>query len=241
MGSIEILNSGYAIGQVHMRRDEELLCQLHDSSPVCVHHYDWLGDNLTYGYFSNPSRCLNMEAIERRGVHLAKRPTGGGILFHGTDLAFSVLIPAHHPRFSLNTLENYALVNQAVLKAIQLFLGEQGFLTLSLEPEPPKHGYAAYCMARPSRYDLLYRGKKIGGAAQRRTHRGLLHQGSIYLAMPSQQLLSDVLQHSVEVIQAMSQASHPLLGIKPSAKDILSARHALREQLVQSLVLNLSA
>ncbi len=37
------------------------------------------------------------------------------------------------------------------------------------------------CFANPVRDDLIFRGRKIAGAAQRRTRGGFLHQGSIQL------------------------------------------------------------
>src|SRR2546423_1117404 len=39
--------------------------------------------------------------------------------------------------------------------------------------------YSDNCFANPVRADVLLDGRKIAGAAQRRTTRGLLHQGSI--------------------------------------------------------------
>ena len=40
-------------------------------------------------------------------------------------------------------------------------------------------GYNEHCFANPVRADVMMNGRKIAGAAQRRTRSGLLHQGSI--------------------------------------------------------------
>jgi lipoate-protein ligase A len=40
-------------------------------------------------------------------------------------------------------------------------------------------GYTGHCFANPVRADVMIDGRKIAGAAQRRTRGGLLHQGSI--------------------------------------------------------------
>ena len=39
-------------------------------------------------------------------------------------------------------------------------------------------------MAKPTPFDLVIEGKKVGGAAQRRTRKGLLHQGSLSVCPP---------------------------------------------------------
>ena len=87
--------------------------------------------------FYRSGRHLDLKALEASGLHLARRPTGGGIIFHLTDFAFSVLIPANHPSFSQNTLENYALVNRPVAFAIS-----------EIAPSPPGLHSAFLCSKR---------------------------------------------------------------------------------------------
>lgn len=235
MKPLVLLESGQAPALCHMQRDSALLESLTDDLSPILHHYDWLGDSLTYGYFIKPQQMLHMEALERSGLQIARRPTGGGVIFHLSDLAFSVLIPATHPAVSLNTLQNYALINGAVLRAIQRYLGQERVVGL-LEQTPcagePK--MANYCMAQPTRYDLLLYGKKVGGAAQRRTHRGLLHQGSIYLATPPRALLMEVLRDGERVISAMECASKPLLT-DANPHSLKAARADLRKLIYESL------
>ena len=50
-----------------------------------------------------------------------------------------------------------------------------------------------FCMAKPTIYDVVYQGRKIAGAAQRRRKNGYLHQGTISLAFPQMGLLNEVL------------------------------------------------
>ena len=46
-------------------------------------------------------------------------------------------------------------------------------------------------MAKPTQYDIVYKGKKIAGAAQRKKTQGYLHQGTISLAAPQIDLLQE--------------------------------------------------
>ena len=81
------------------------------------------GDSATFGYFVNPGKFLDLDHVREKGLNLARRPTGGGIIFHLWDMAFSVIVPAHCPEFSMNTLDNYAFVNCVVLEAVGEFAG----------------------------------------------------------------------------------------------------------------------
>src|SRR5262249_49694531 len=141
----------------------------------------------TYGHFIAPSQFLNLSAMADLGLDLAQRPTGGGITFHLSDLAFSMLIPASHPGYSANTLANYAFINHLVAKAIKEFMHlSKEPLLLPIEPALSDPKAAHFCMAKPTKYDLMLDGRKVAGAAQRRTKFGFLHQGTISLALPDE-------------------------------------------------------
>lgn len=207
-----VLDTGIGSAAENMRLDAELLQTLDPQGSPILHFYDWKGDCATYGHFVNPADFLNLQEAKQQGLDLAKRPTGGGIVFHIWDLAFSVLVPAEHPRFSEKTLDNYAFVNQAVLDAVSVFLKKEAPLEL-IQQDALAVDVAAgrFCMARPTKYDLVLRGKKIAGAAQRKTKQGFLHQGTIALKMPSLQYLQAILLPHTQVGEAMEAHTFALL------------------------------
>ena len=102
----EILDTGVASVEANMALDTALLADLGERTNPLIHFYDWENGSATYGVLVKPEQFLNLEAAKERGVTLARRPTGGGIVFHIWDLAFSVLVPANCLLFSKNTLEN---------------------------------------------------------------------------------------------------------------------------------------
>ena len=212
-----------------MAKDAALLAQLDPEGPSLLHFYDWNAPCLTYGYFTDLARHLNLEALQHYGLQKARRPTGGGIIFHLSDLAFSVLIPAYHPCFSLNTWDNYAFINQKVAKAVAYFTSQslQPQL-LNQEPLGLNQESHAFCMAKPTQYDLMINEKKVGGAAQRRTKQGLLHQASLSLLPSPLDLLQKVLKNGELVLEAMHVHSHYLLSNQP---DLQIARSQLKEVL----------
>lgn len=233
---LQVLNTGSHSAQENMALDEKLLREMHVQSDPLLHLYQWNGPSATYGYFINPSKHLDLNKLRQNHVALARRPTGGGIVFHIWDLAFSFLLPFSHPRFSLNTLENYRFVNESVLEVMKDFLK----LTCPLEMISRDVSSAApdaayFCMAKPTIYDVVYQGHKIAGAAQRRRKNGYLHQGTISLAFPQMGLLNEVLLSRKDVIQAMMAYSFAPLGHYWDAYALRSMREGIQKRLADNL------
>ncbi|WP_075883305.1 lipoyl protein ligase domain-containing protein [Candidatus Protochlamydia sp. W-9] len=230
----QLIDSGKLSPQAIMAKDEELLKNLQQESLPILHLYDWSAPCLTYGYFIDPQKYLNLEALQNYQIGLARRPTGGGIIFHLTDLAFSVLLPSSYPGYSVNTLENYALVNRQIAHAIAGFKDKQATPVLLSKISSHEADYQGFCMAKPTQYDLIIDEKKVGGAAQRRTKQGLLHQGSLSLALLPEELLKNVLKNQ-EVTSAIKQQSYCLLPEAWTDQDLRQARQTLRDLIQMEL------
>ncbi len=233
----KIIDSGFCAPKSIMAKDEDLLAQLDPYGPPILHFYDWNVPCLTYGYFTEPARHLNFDQMRVLGLKKARRPTGGGIIFHLSDLAFSVLIPAGHPEFSLNTLDNYALINCKLAEVAAHFSCH------SLKPQllskettcvnPKCH---AFCMAKPTQYDLMMNGKKLGGAAQRRTKNGFLHQASLSLVPLPLHLLKGVLKDEKLVVESMAKYSEYLLPEEVSGQELNIIKSEIKNTIKNTFV-----
>lgn len=209
--SLHFIDSGPMAPQEIMQKDEKLLNELATCSSPLLHLYQWQGHCLTYGYFSSPENYLDLNQVKRLGVHMARRPTGGGVIFHLTDFAFSLLIPATHPNYLKNSLKSYAFVNQLVAQAIQN-VAQVPSITLWKKEEKPS--LPTFCMAHPTIFDLVVNDKKMVGAAQRRKKGGLLHQGTISLFPPPKELVKPVIKEE-KLYQAMAMHSDYLTNYRP--------------------------
>lgn len=215
-----------------MEIDQRLLDGLETEQHAILHFYDWTGDSATYGYFTDPYLYLNAEAVQRHGLQLARRPTGGGIIFHLWDLAFSVLIPSTHPHYSTNTLQNYAFINNIVIEVIHRFTGENLLPQLLVnESHASNVGVNHFCMARPTKYDVVISGRKVGGAAQRRTKFGFLHQGTLSLTPPPEKYLEDLLLPGAPVLESIREHSFFLIHDYSRPHHLMEARQDLRSLL----------
>jgi lipoate-protein ligase A len=108
------------------------------------------------------------------GVDLVRRWTGGGVVHHGEDLTYSVIVPENCDMQMPNPQESYKLIHLAVCRALDS-LEVQG-VRLAEEADLVA---GSFCFVAPAMYDVMIRDKKISGASQRRGKLGLLHQGSI--------------------------------------------------------------
>jgi lipoate-protein ligase A len=102
-----------------------------------------------------------------------RRWTGGGIVPHGDDLTYSVIIPRAHPFFRRRSLDIYCALHEAIRVAL-----EANHIDATLVDRSASK-ISEECFANAVRADVMSNGRKIAGAAHRRSRGGLLHQGSI--------------------------------------------------------------
>jgi len=235
---LQILNTGIDSAEGNMRFDEKLLDDL--ETPT-LHLYDWARPSATYGYFIRPEKHLDLKRAELRHLDLARRPTGGGIVFHIWDLAFSFLLPSTHPAFSLSTLENYRFVNNVVLEVVRTFFSLRDPVELIPQNAPSLGSDCQnFCMAKPTQYDVVHKGMKIAGAAQRKRKQGYLHQGTLSLAYPHIDFLNDVLLSKKEVLKAMKSYTFAPLGRLWEPTQLQKTRRELQKLLADKLELALN-
>lgn len=226
---LQIIDAPISSSHDNMHRDAVLLSGIKASEAI-LHLYSWKNPHsITCGHFVQPHEYFREGADSIADI--AKRPTGGGIVFHIGDFAFSLLISSTHPAYRDNIDEGYAYVNQLVVQAF-----EQVFsLRVSLAQQEIKEASRSpnFCMAKLSRYDVIFQGKKIGGAAQRRVPQGCLHQGSIFLSNYPSLYRQVLLPHVADaVLEDMNRTSFFVLGESASQEDVKLHRQHISQSLI---------
>jgi lipoyl(octanoyl) transferase len=163
---------------MNMAIDEALL----ESGRVpVIRFYRWQSPALSFGYFG---RFADVER-HRTGRDLVRRWTGGGIVFHGEDLTYSIVIPASDAAFRKSPTSIYEEIHYTLVEALNGY-GKRAVVAGDADSENIANATRATvsasrynCFENPVHSDVLMDGRKIAGAAQRRTRRGLLQQGSI--------------------------------------------------------------
>ena len=193
-----------------MQKDADLLKSVKPQQSL-LHFYQWRSCSFSYGHFIKPQLLLDTEKAMAEGIEFAKRPTGGGILFHGADFAFSFLAACDHSLYGSNQLESYKKINHLTQLALQPFVPAKIEQHLA-EANFIKKKSPTFCWAEPTIYDLMVDGQKLAGAAQRRKKWGLLQQTSI-LYQPLEHGLLDLILDPV--LQKKCLVSWQL-NLKPS-------------------------
>jgi lipoate-protein ligase A len=176
-----------------MAIDEVLLAT---TCSAILRFYRWNEPSVSFGYFGR-----YREARAFAGTRpIVRRWTGGGIVFHAHDVTYSVIVPASDSLFGQSSPSIYEEIHRAI-RDVLVSMGQGAELSavaaiydrrqqMDSAVADRRHGSAGTalaarehnkneCFANPVRADVLLNGRKIAGAAHRRTRAGLLHQGSI--------------------------------------------------------------
>jgi lipoate-protein ligase A len=170
------IRSGALPGGRNMAIDETLL--LAEPAPrPCLRLYRWRPWTLSLGWFQRVSRD-EIEPFLAAGHGVTRRATGGGAIFHGDELTYSLVLPADDPRLPASVADSYHWIHGAVAAA----LAECGVAARPRGDAPAAEGPDPFfCFARTAAIDLVAGGRKLVGSAQRRTRTAVLQHGSIPL------------------------------------------------------------
>lgn len=144
-----------------------------DSLPV-LRLYSWQ-DSVTFGLSQNPSDYVTL--LKEYKNNFAKRITGGGVLFHGHDISYSLIIPTSYIQ-NKGVKETYELICSFILEFYSSFGLKANFAKDIEEIILSKN---AFCQVGFEAYDIIINGKKIGGNAQKRSKNVIFQHGSIPL------------------------------------------------------------
>jgi lipoate-protein ligase A len=164
-----LLNSGCGAPAFNMAMDEALLEAMPRLRQPVLRFYGWTEPAATFGYFQKFAAVESATLLRP----LIRRPTGGGLVPHDADWTYSLVFPVGSEWHSLRAEESYRRVHEWIQAA---------FTRLGVETELApgcKKSTPGQCFVGHEKHDLLWQGRKIAGAAQRRNKLGLLVQGSV--------------------------------------------------------------
>ena len=149
-------------------------------------------------------------SLERFGIPLVRRPTGGRAVFHDKELTYSVVFPedlwARNPvdnvllslagtptvplAITQNTpiLRDYASISLSLAAGLRHLGVEATLASASYRGNPQDR--SGSCFSSTSAFEVMTKGRKIVGSAQRRGDGGILQHGSILLDLDVDKLSS---------------------------------------------------
>jgi len=163
-------------GDENMAEDESLLGAADRSGAAFLRLYRWSPPCLSLGRNEPALTRYDRAAIERLGLDVVRRPTGGRAVWHEHEVTYAVAAPI--AAFGSLT-ESYRAIHERLARALRL-LG----VPASLAPRtriPALDGRPGACFAAPVGGEVVVDGKKVIGSAQVRLGRAFLQHGSILL------------------------------------------------------------
>jgi lipoate-protein ligase A len=152
-----------------MAVDETLLHAVRELGRPVLRFYAWQEPAASFGYFQKHAEVARMTRLRP----LVRRPTGGGLVPHEADWTYSVAFPPEADWYSLRATDSYRALHEWIRDAFEK-VGTHTELSSGSRKEAP-----GQCFAGAEQFDLVWCGRKIAGAAQRRARQGLLIQGSV--------------------------------------------------------------
>jgi len=170
-----LLKSGPGPAAFNMALDEALLENVARLGRPVLRFYGWAGPAATFGHLQKYSSVEAATPLRP----LIRRPTGGGLVPHDADWTYSLSVPPEHEWYSLAAIDSYRRMHAWIQGAfaglgVTTDLAPASRKPVSLNPLIPGE-----CFIGHEKFDLLWLGKKVAGAAQRRNKCGLLIQGSV--------------------------------------------------------------
>jgi lipoate-protein ligase A len=241
-GALGVYNDDAArSAAMNMAIDEALLEMASNPS---IRFYRWHSPALSFGYFGRFADVVDYAAQR----DLVRRWTGGGIVLHGDDLTYSIIVPRSDPVFAGSSMSIYENVHRALCQALSVIAKHADLLAVAagcvrrfyFPPGnfPTVDGSTLNsatitdrryndCFANPVRADVLVDGRKVAGAAQRRTRAGLLHQGSIQQV----DLVGNFARHFAEKLSENCSERRIDNELSDRAKEIAEKKYAAQAWL----------
>jgi lipoate-protein ligase A len=201
-------------GAFNMAADEILLEQAVREQRVILRLFQWDPWAVSLGKHQSLNR-VDTEACRRKKVMVVRRLTGGRAVLHARELTYSIYVPTNNDRAGFH--HDIALqVGQAIC---------QGLRSLDADVEWVPKGRSvlgqrtSLCFASVARGEIVWRGKKVVGSAQRVLNNAILQHGSILMDHGHEQiadLFLDSRNRMTNILISHTATLREILGKVPS-------------------------
>lgn len=171
-------------GPENMAVDQALLEEAGHSGRAYLRLYRWTPSCLSFGRNEPALTRYDRAEIERRGISVVRRPTGGRAVWHDRELTYAVAAPIA----VFGTLaQAYRIIHERIATA----LGTVGVVATVAPAARPESIGAGACFASAVGGEVVAGRRKIVGSAQVSSGAAFLQHGSILLD-GSQELVRSV-------------------------------------------------
>jgi lipoate-protein ligase A len=155
-----------------------------------VRIYGWKPAAVSIGYAQRAQQVIDLARCAREGIPVVRRLTGGRAVLHEQEVTYSVISGRRQWGPSASVMAIYKRIGQALVTALRT-LGIEAELsrptsvrTASLRRPGDVHP----CFSSAGRYEVMVRGRKLVGSAQRWLEDVVLQHGSVLLGQEHSRL-----------------------------------------------------
>jgi len=184
--------------------------------------YEWEFPAITVGKFQKPEEFLNMDEVKKDSVSVIKRITGGGAILHDFEVTFSFVTAVPE---GLSVREGFRFFNRFLILAYRKMGLDVNYSGKRIK----KYTHTGLCFSGREEFDINFRGKKIGGTAQRRRGKVLFQHGVVPLKIDFSKIKKYFKKPEVNAV------SLECLGIKKSVAEV---KEILKKSFAENLGVN---
>ena len=176
-----LIEDGPEDGRLNMAIDRAILTACDNGqAPATLRLYGWDKPTLTIGYSQNEFKDIDRTQCERKNIPIVRRFTGGRALLHQHELTYSLIAPIPHCQFPGNLAGAFGAVSKAVIDSLEK-LGVPQLEIAGKDKKGKRRKRSPACFSTANHWEIMAKGKKLAGSAQRRLNGAFLQHGSILL------------------------------------------------------------
>lgn len=215
-------------GAFNMAADEVLLERAIREQRIILRLFQWNPWAVSLGKHQSLNR-VHTETCRQKKVMVVRRLTGGRAVLHARELTYSIYVPTTTDRAGFH--HDIALqVGQAICNGLRS-------LDADVEWVPKGRSIlgqrSSLCFASVARGEILWRGKKVVGSAQRVLNNVILQHGSILMDHGHEQiadLFLDSRDQSADILTSHTATLREILGdVPPYSETITSLVNGFRQ------------
>jgi lipoyl(octanoyl) transferase len=190
--------------KINMAIDKALSISYEKDDMPILRFYTW-ENSFTVGLGQDIEHYDDLKEIYKDNC--SKRITGGGVLFHGHDISYSLVLS--------NTEFGNLSIKQSYEKICQFLL--EFYKDLGLNPsfvkdsEYIKLKKNEFCQVGFEAYDIIANGNKIGGNAQKRNKKLIFQHGSVPILKTNEDKKMGISLEDFEIHLSFEEARNKLI------------------------------
>ncbi len=165
-----LLLTGYNDAFTNMAIDESVMVHVGQGvSPPTIRLYGWSPPAVSIGYFQGLEEEVDLNRCANLGIDYIRRITGGGAVFHESEVTYSFSILETSLLIPNNVLESYKFICGGIVEGLKELGIDSEFAPLN---------------------DIIVNGRKISGSAQTRRNRTILQHGTVLIDTDVEKMFS---------------------------------------------------